>query len=191
MNSFYCWSNAKFIRWRFDLMFFTNATSQLMQSYSRGTRELLYTLVSSKVSRSEYTWDIWTFRFSLCEAVKFRHGENFFLQIFIGFSWLCGTSFDVMMTVCWMLWRFYLFWSSLLCLWLCWQISVSFCWCQHETSVFKTSRWAGWLEPILAVVDITTLVNISSCYLNITFRIVGSRMREALMVQEQLISTQT
>ena len=58
-----------------------------------------------------------------------------FLQIFIGFSWLCGTSFDVMMTVCWMLWRFYLFWSSLLCLWLCWQISVSFCWCQNETSV--------------------------------------------------------
>jgi len=43
----------------------------------------------------------------------------FFLQIFIGFSWLCGTSFDVMTTVCWMLWRFYLFWSSLLCLWLC------------------------------------------------------------------------
>ena len=27
MNSFYCWSNAKFVRWRFDLMFFTNATS--------------------------------------------------------------------------------------------------------------------------------------------------------------------
>ena len=24
----------------------------------------------------------------------------FFLKIFIGFSWLCGTSFDVMMIVC-------------------------------------------------------------------------------------------
>ena len=85
MNSFYCWSDAKFVRWRFDLTFFTNGTSQFMQSYSWGTRELLYTLVSSKVSRSESTWDIWTFRFSLCEAVKFRRGENFFSP---NFHWL-------------------------------------------------------------------------------------------------------
>ena len=47
--------------------------------YSWGTRELLYTLLlTSKVRRSESTWDILTFKFSLCVALKFRHGEIFF-----------------------------------------------------------------------------------------------------------------
>ena len=85
MKNYYCWSNAKFVRWLFDLTFYANVWSQCMQSYSWGTRELLYTLVSSEVSRSESTWDIWTFRFSLCEAVKFRLGDNFFSP---NFHWL-------------------------------------------------------------------------------------------------------
>ena len=85
MKNYYCWSNAKFVRWLFDLTFYANIRSQFMQSYSWGTRELLYTLVSSEVSRSESTWDIWTFGFSLCEAVKFRLGDNFFSP---NFHWL-------------------------------------------------------------------------------------------------------
>ena len=140
MNNYYCWSNAKFVRWLFDLTFHANATPQFMP-YSWGTRELLYTLVLASRVYLGY-FDIQSL---LCVAVKFRHGENFFLQIFIGFSWLCGTSFDVMTTVCWMRWRFYLLWSSLLCLWLCWQNSVSFCKKKYTTTrgrLFK-KRHAG------------------------------------------------
>ena len=115
------------------------ATPQFIP-YSWGTRELLYTLVLASRVYLGY-FDIQSL---LCVAVKFRHGENFFLQIFIGFSWLCGTSFDVMMTVCWMPWRFYLFWSSLLCLWLCWQISVSLCIPLRDVGFLKNVT-RGWL----------------------------------------------
>ena len=139
MNNCYRWSNAKFVRWLFDLTFHANATPQFMP-YSWGTRELLYTLVLASRVYLGY-FDIQSL---LCVAVKFRHGENFFLQIFIGFSWLCGTSFDVMMTVCWMLWRFYLFWSSPLCLWLCWQISVSLCIPLRDVGFLKNVT-RGWL----------------------------------------------
>ena len=143
MKNYYCWSNAKFVRWLFDLTFYANVRSQFMQSYS-------WVHVSFCIRWYLQKWVVVSLR-GIFGHLDFHYVKRssldleiiFFLQIFISFSWLCGTSFDVLMIVCWMLWLFYLFWSSLLCLWLCWQISVSFCWYQHQTSVFKTSRWAG------------------------------------------------
>ena len=166
MNNYYCWSNAKFVRWLFDLTFHANALPAcrrllfpLLHAENKGNRRRLHAgkqmprlnlfhtpevHVSFFILASRVYLGYFDIQSLLCVAVKFRHGENFFLQIFIGFSWLCGTSFDVMMTMCWMLWRFYLFWSSLLCLWLCWQISVSLCIPLRDVGFLKNVT-RGWL----------------------------------------------
>ena len=112
----------------------------------------------------------------------------FFSPNFDWFSWLCGTSFDVMMIVCWMLWQFYFFWSSPLCLWFSRQLSVSFCWYNTRRRFLK--RHAGLVKNRYQQLLIAAVVNFSISSKHFVLWIV-SRMREALMVQEQLIYTQT
>ena len=125
MNNYYCWSNAKFFGG--TIWPHVSCKCHVCHTPEVHVSFCIRWYWPQKCVVVSLPGIFWHSNFILCVAVKFRHGENLFLQIFIGFSWLCGTSFDVMMTVCWMLWRFYLLWSSLLCLWLCWQISVSFC----------------------------------------------------------------